>query len=308
MVQKNQMQHLLSIKSLNRDLIEEVLARADYLRHNVIPQNRSIDSLKGKIVANLFFEPSTRTRNSFIIAAKRSNAVLTLNPHLSHSALLKGESLLDTIWTFEAMGVSYFIIRHAENGIPDWMAQNLKTAAHVINAGDGTHEHPTQTLIDLLTIQQHKKPWQSLTVAIIGDIIHSRVAQSLIAGLTMMGVAKIHLVAPPNLLPDHTQISNSATFNSLEEGIKDVDVIVTLRLQKERAAQPGMPAFTSFHKSFCLTPKKLALAKPDAIVMHPGPMNRDVEIASAVADSAQSVILQQVSNGIAIRMAVFDLL
>ncbi|WP_423063227.1 aspartate carbamoyltransferase catalytic subunit [Candidiatus Paracoxiella cheracis] len=304
----NTLQHLISMKSLDRDMIEAILNKAEYFLHDAIPNNKVTDSLKDRIVANLFFEPSTRTRNSFIIAAKRLNATVVLNPHLPHSAVVKGESLLDTIWTFEAMGVSDFIIRHAENGLPEWVSQELKTSAAVINAGDGTNQHPTQALIDLLTIRQHKKSWESLTVTIIGDIIHSRVAHSLIDGLTLMGVAQIHLVAPPKLLPDHELPENILTFNSLEDGIKDSDVIVTLRIQKERHEKLDDSEFNSFREHFCLTKQKLTLAKSNAIILHPGPMNRDVEIASEVADSSQSVILKQVHNGIGIRMAVFDLL
>lgn len=302
------LQHLLTMKSLSRDIIEKILNKADRFLKKVIAKNATTDSLKGRIVANLFFEPSTRTRNSFIIAAKRLNATVVLNPSLPHCALAKGESLLDTIWTFEAMGVSDFIIRHAQRGIPEWIAQELKTSAVVINAGDGANQHPTQALIDLLTIRQHKKSWSSLTVAIVGDIIHSRAAHSLIDGLTIMGVPKIHLVAPTKLLPDHEKSENIKRFDCLEDGIKGVDIIVTSRIQKERYEKLDDTEFKFFQEHFCLTAKKLTLAKPDAIVMHPGPMNRGIEIVSEVADGPQSFILQQVKNSIAVRMAIFDIL
>jgi len=299
---------LISINSLARDDIDKILHDGFSYLNTVINDNLVADSLKGRIVANLFFEPSTRTRNSFIIAAKRLGATVVLNPHLPDSALVKGESLLDTIRTFEAMGVSDFVIRHAENGVPAWISQELKNSTTLINAGDGTNQHPTQALIDLFTIHQHKKSWDPLKIAIIGDIIHSRVAHSLIDGLNMMGVAGIHLVAPSNLLPKEHLPKKVLTFNSLEDGIKDVDVIVTLRLQKERHTALTDSEYNSFCKNFCLTEKALPLAKPDAIVMHPGPINRGVEITSEVADCSQSVILEQVKNGIAIRMSVFDFL
>ena len=295
--------HFLSIDALDSGTINTLLQKAEHFLKQAIDNNRVLDSLSGRIVAHLFFESSTRTRNSFEIAAKRLGA-LVLSPDLDASALRKGESLLDTIHTLEAMGVSLFVIRHPENGVPEWIAQRVGPTTAVINAGDGTNQHPTQCLIDLLTIHQHKKEWQALTVAIVGDILHSRVARSMIAGLALMNVAHIRLIGPPELVPMDVQASNVAIFHSLEDGLKDADVVITLRLQQERIKEDLGVDTNLLYKEFCVTPEKLALAKPDAIVMHPGPMNRDVEISSAVADGPQSVISQQVRNGVAIRMAV----
>lgn len=300
---KSSTRNLISIKTLTREDILAILKRANYFLKNFIHPNRVSKKLNGKVIANLFFEPSTRTCNSFAIAAKRLGAMV-LTPPLQHSSLLKGESLLDTLRTFDAMGVSAFVIRHTENHLCEELAKALPHIT-LFNAGDGTHEHPTQALIDLLTIQQHKKNWNKLRVSIVGDILHSRVAHSLIAGLLTMGVADIHLIGPKNLVPAKSEHTKIKIFHSLKEGLPDSDVIVTLRVQKERLQQTI--DFDTFHQQFGLTPKMLALAKPNAIVMHPGPMNRNIEIDSAVADGPQSVILQQVQNGVAIRMAVLDL-
>ena len=298
--------NLLSLKTLTKNNITQILQLADHLLTTCVQQDIMLDTLKGKIIANLFFEPSTRTRNSFEIAAKRLGAFV-LNPDFKTSSLNKGESLLDTVQTLAAMGVGTFIIRHAENGVPKWLAEQLPSNVF-INAGDGHHQHPTQGLIDLLTIQQHKADWASLQVTIIGDIFHSRVANSLIDGLLTMGVAEIRLAGPPTLLPDDLPDDRIKIFPALDQSLKDSDVIVTLRVQKERIQKGRIPDLNTFHQEFGLTAERLKLAKPDAIVMHPGPMNREVEIASAVADGKQAVILQQVRNGIAIRMAVLDLL
>jgi len=297
--------HLLDMKSLSRDQINAILKRANHFLTNYVLKNRATDTLTGKLVANLFFEPSTRTRNSFEVASKRLGAII-LNPELSLSALNKGESLLDTVHTFEALGVNIAIVRHEENGVPAWLSDQVSSCT-IINAGDGYHQHPTQGLIDLFTIQQHKSDWSTLTVTIVGDIFHSRVTNSLVDGLTMMGVKDIRLVGPPTLLPKKPNDDHIKVLESLEDGLTNSDVIVALRLQKERMHAEQIPDASDFQQQYCLTANKLKLAKPDAIVMHPGPINRDVEIAADVADSSQSVILQQVKNGVAVRMAVLEM-
>lgn len=296
--------HLLSIKSLTRDHIETILQRADYFLNSAVKNNAIFDILNGKIVATLFFETSTRTRNSFEIAAKRLGAIVQ-SADLKISASNKGETILDTVKNLRAMGADFFIIRHFENNKPAWLAEHLSSGV-VINAGDGNHQHPTQGLTDLMTIKQHKPRWNELCVTIIGDIYHSRVANSLIDGLLMMGVFEIRLAAPPQLLPETILDHRIQTFHELDSSLVNTDIIITLRWQKERHS--SLIKLNAFHQMFCLTHKKLALAKPDVIVMHPGPINRGIEITSEVADGKHSVILQQVHNGVAIRMAVLDLL
>ena len=301
------LRHLISMESLDQGSISGLLERANHFLEYFVNKNAATDSLRGKIVANLFFEPSTRTRNSFEIAAHRLGA-MSLNPEMQSSAVTKGESMRDTLQTFEAMGASILVVRHQESGIMDWMAEHVQDSTAIINAGDGTNQHPTQALIDLLTIQQHKPDFKSLTVTIIGDILHSRVAHSLINGLQTMQVGAIRLVGPKNLMPDDIKGNNISVTDSMDEGLKNSDVIVCLRVQKERIAKENIPDEKTFHQQYGLTEARLKLAKPDAIVMHPGPMNRNVEIASNVADGPQSVILEQVRNGVAIRMAVMDML
>lgn len=295
--------HLLSIKSLTRDHIETVLQRANYFLNSAIENNSIFDILNGKIVATLFFETSTRTRNSFEIAAKRLGAIVQ-SVDLKISALNKDETILDTVKNLRAMGVYFFIIRHSENDKPAWLAEHLSSGV-VINAGDGNHQHPTQGLIDLMTIKQYKSRWKELCITIIGDIYHSRVANSLIDGLLMMGASEIRLAAPPQLLPEKIRDHRIQTFHELDASLINTDVIITLRWQKERHF--NLMELTAFCQMFRLTHEKLALAKPDVIVMHPGPINREVEITSEVADGKHSVILQQAHNGVAIRMAVLDL-
>lgn len=295
--------HLLSIKSLTRDHVETILQRADYFLNSTIKNNAIFDILNGKIVATLFFETSTRTRNSFEIAAKRLGAIVQ-SVDLKISALNKGETILDTVKNLQAMGTNFFIIRHFENDKPAWLAKHLSSGV-VINAGDGNHQHPTQGLIDLMTIKQYKPRWNELCVTIIGDIYHSRVANSLIDGLLTMETSEIRLAAPPQLLPETIHDHSIQIFHKLDSSLIDADVIITLRWQKERHS--NSIELTAFRQMFCLTHEKLALAKPDVIVMHPGPINREVEITSEVADGKHSVILQQTYNGVAVRMAVLDL-
>lgn len=305
--QAPQIHHLLEVKSLLLEHIHYIFDKAQYFVDHEICQHKISNALQGQIIMNLFFESSTRTQASFDIASTRLNATV-LNPRISDLSLLKGESLIDTINNFEAMGVSLFIIRHFENNKPAYIASELKTDAHIINAGDGTNQHPTQCLIDLFTLNQHVNDFSSLSVAFIGDIKHSRVAHSLIDGLTIMGCTSIHVIAPDELCPPAENYENVTTFTSVEEGVKDVDVIVCLRIQKERISADNIPDFDLFFKEYGLTNERLALAKPNAIVMHPGPINRGVEITSRVADCEQSVILQQAQNSVAVRMALLDVL
>ena len=303
MVKKDFPYHLLSMQSLTRNQIDLILQRAnDFL--SSVKENRIFSTLKGQVVANLFFETSTRTRNSFEIATKRLGAIV-LSPNIKVSALNKGESILDMVRNLQAMGTRFFIIRHTENNQPRVLAEQLEHSV-VINAGDGNNQHPTQGLIDLMTIQQHKPNWTELYVTIIGDIYHSRVANSLMDGLLIMGVPEIRLTGPFQLLPETIKNPRIKKFSELEAGLINSDVVVTLRLQKERHS--NLMELNTFHKLYGLTAEKLALAKPGAIVMHPGPVNREIEITAEVSDSKQSVILQQVQNGVAIRMAVLELL
>lgn len=299
------LENLISLENLSTSTISELLNRAEFFLENAINKKTALNALSGKIIANLFFEPSTRTRNSFDIAAQRLGAMV-LNPDMQTSATCKGESLVDTIRTFEALGTDVFVIRHADNNTANFVANELSGNAAVVNAGDGVNQHPTQALLDLLTIRQHKHFFGNLTVAIVGDIAHSRVARSLIQGLNSMGTQQIRLIAPKALVPDDAAGLDIHLYDSLKEGLHGVDVIVALRIQKERMQVADIPDTKKFAQQFGITTDTLAYAKPDAIVMHPGPINRGVEIESAVADGPQSVILQQVHNGVAVRMAVLD--
>jgi aspartate carbamoyltransferase catalytic subunit len=263
--------------------------------------------LRGKSVFNLFFENSTRTRTTFEIAAKRLSADV-INLDIARSSTAKGESLLDTIANLSAMHADMFVVRHAESGAPYLIAQHVAPHVHVVNAGDGRHAHPTQGLLDMYTIRHFKGDFTGLTVAIVGDIVHSRVARSDIHALTTLGVPEIRAVGPKTLVPNDLAAMGVRVCHDMAEGIRDADVIIMLRLQNERMSGAMLPSAGEFFKSFGLTPEKLALARPDAIVMHPGPINRGVEIDSAVADGDHSVILPQVTFGIAVRMAVMSII
>ncbi|HRC39498.1 MAG TPA: aspartate carbamoyltransferase catalytic subunit, partial [Rubrivivax sp.] len=266
---------------------------------------KKVPLLRGKSVFNLFFENSTRTRTTFEIAAKRLSADV-INLDIARSSTAKGESLLDTIANLSAMHADMFIVRHAESGAPYLIAQHVAPHVHVINAGDGRHAHPTQGLLDMYTIRHYKRDFTQLTVAIVGDIVHSRVARSDIHALTTLGVPEIRAVGPKTLVPGDLAGMGVRVCHDMAEGIRGADVIIMLRLQNERMSGAMLPSAGEFFKSYGLTPEKLALAKSDAIVMHPGPINRGVEIDSAVADGAHSVILPQVTFGIAVRMAVMS--
>jgi aspartate carbamoyltransferase catalytic subunit len=306
-----ELQHLLSIEGLPREIIERILDTAAPFTLVAEREVKKVPLLRGKSVFNLFFENSTRTRTTFEIAAKRLSAdVINLNINTSSAA--KGETLLDTVDNLAAMQADMFVVRHASSGAPYLIAQHLAATGRddirVVNAGDGRHAHPTQGLLDMYTIRHYKKDFSQLTVAIVGDVLHSRVARSQIHGLTTLGVPEVRVIAPRTLLPTGVERMGVRVFNDMTEGLRGVDVVMMLRLQNERMQGALLPSPQEYFKSYGLTPEKLALAKPDAIVMHPGPMNRGVEIDSGVADGAQAVILPQVSFGIAVRMAVMAML
>ena len=296
--------HLLGLEGLPKKQIEKILTVADDLLDQKFKLQKS-KILRDMSVANLFFEPSTRTRNTFEIAAKRTSAK-TINVDLANSANKKNETLMDTMHTLKAMQIDMFVIRHQQNGLPHRVAENLEGVS-IINAGDGINAHPTQALLDMLTIRQHKKSFDNLSVAIVGDIRHSRVARSDIQAMKTLGTSDIRLIAPETLHYKE-ETPGLERFGSLEKGIDDADVIISLRLQKERMIAADIPDEQTYFEGFGLTSENLKLAKPDAIIMHPGPVNRGIELSSEVADGAQSVILQQVTNGIAVRMAVMEIL
>lgn len=297
--------HLLTIADLSPESIANILETA---KSFITPEGKiqKTTDLAGKTVANVFFEPSTRTRTTFEIAAKKLSAdILNFNAQVSSTS--KGESLLDTICNLQAMYCDMFIIRHNDSGAAHFVAQHLPPQTPIINAGDGRHAHPTQALLDMFTIQKCKGAFTDLRVAIVGDILHSRVARSQIYALHALGVPEIRVVAPKTLLPTEISEMGVHIYYDLLQGIRDVDVIMLLRLQRERMQHALLPSENEYFQQYGLTTERLQIAKTDAIVMHPGPINRGVEISSSVADGPQSVILQQVSNGIAVRMAVLKL-
>ena len=299
--------HLLSTEGLPRDVLHHILDTAATFLSVNDREVKKVPLLRGKSVFNLFFENSTRTRTTFEIAAKRLSADV-INLDIARSSASKGESLLDTIANLSAMSADMFVVRHSESGAPYLIAQHVAPHVHVVNAGDGRHAHPTQALLDMYTIRHYKKDFTNLTVAIVGDIVHSRVARSNIHALTTLGVPEVRVVGPRTLVPGDLREMGVRVCHDMAEGIKDADVVIMLRLQNERMNGGMLPSAGEFFKEFGLTESKLALAKPDAIVMHPGPINRGVEIDSAVADGKQSVILPQVTFGIAVRMAVMSIL
>ncbi|MDX9843020.1 MAG: aspartate carbamoyltransferase catalytic subunit [Aquabacterium sp.] len=299
--------HLLSTEGLPKAIIHQILDTAEQFLSVNDREVKKVPLLRGKSVFNLFFENSTRTRTTFEIAAKRLSADV-INLDIARSSASKGESLLDTIANLSAMSADMFVVRHSESGAPYLIAQHVAPHVHVVNAGDGRHAHPTQALLDMYTIRHYKKDFTNLTVAIVGDIVHSRVARSNIHALTTLGVPEVRVVGPRTLVPGDLREMGVRVCHDMAEGIKDADVVIMLRLQNERMNGGMLPSAGEFFKEFGLTESKLALAKPDAIVMHPGPINRGVEIDSAVADGKQSVILPQVTFGIAVRMAVMSIL
>lgn len=298
--------HLLSPEGLSRDILTHILDTASNFVSVNDREVKKLPLLRGKSVFNLFFENSTRTRTTFDIAAKRLSAdVFTLD--IGRSSTAKGETLLDTIDNLSAMAADIFVVRHSESGAPYLIAKHVAPHVHVVNAGDGRHAHPTQGLLDAYTIRHYKKDFTQLRVAIVGDVLHSRVARSDIHALLALGCPEVRVVGPRTLVPTDLAQMGVRVFHNLEEGIRDCDVIIMLRLQNERMSGALLPSSQEYFKSFGLTPERLQLAKPDAIVMHPGPINRGVEIASSVADGPQSVILSQVTFGIAVRMAVMSI-
>lgn len=297
------LKHFLTIEGLSKALLIDILDMAQSFISGNDQRIQKIPLLRGKSIVNLFFEDSTRTRSTFELAAKRLSADV-LSMSIATSSTSKGESLLDTIRNLEAMYVDMFVVRHAISGAAHYIAQHTAPHVSVINAGDGQHAHPTQAMLDMFTIRQLKPNFSSLKVAVVGDILHSRVARSEIQALNTLGVAEVRVIAPKTLLPAQVESLGVTVSYSLAEGLKDIDVIVMLRLQKERMTSALLPSESEYFKCFGLNEERLKIAKPDAIVMHPGPINRGVEIDSKVADGPQSVILKQVSNGIAIRMAI----
>jgi len=298
-----ELHHLLSIEGLPRAIIERILGTADSFINIAEREVKNVPLLRGRSVFNLFFENSTRTRTTFEIAARRLSADV-FNLNIAASSASKGESLLDTIDNLTAMQADTFVVRHGASGAPFLIARHVAPHVHVINAGDGRHAHPTQALLDMYTIRHYKKDFRALTVAIVGDILHSRVARSAIHALTTLGVPEVRAVGPLTLLPAGLDALGARVFTRLDDGLRGADVIIMLRLQNERMRGVLLPSAQEYFRNYGLTPEKLRLARPDAIVMHPGPMNRGVEIDSQVADGAQSVILPQVTFGIAVRMAV----
>ena len=300
------LRHLLTLNGLDAALLTELLDEAEnYLtRPGELPARSQ--SLAGRTVGNLFFEPSTRTRASFDLAAKRLGADV-LNLDVNTSSRKKGESILDTIYTLEAMQVDVMVVRDASDGVPAYIARHVKDHICILNAGESDVSHPTQGLLDILTIRQHKQDFANLTVAIVGDIQHSRVAMSAAEGLRTLGVGELRLISPPALAPDEGKFPGARIIDNLADGLRDADVVMALRIQRERIGNlDGVPGIDEYFANFGVSHESMKFAKPDAIIMHPGPMNRGIEIEGSLADGPRSVITQQVTNGVAIRMAVLD--
>ena len=297
------LRHFLSIEGLPRELLTQILDTAESFSSVIGKPVKKVPLLRGRTVVNLFFEASTRTRTTFELAAKRLSADV-LNLDIGTSSTVKGETLLDTLANLEAMQCDMFVVRHRDSGAAHFIARHVGPGVSVINAGDGRHAHPTQAMLDMFTIRQKKGDFAPLTVAIVGDIMHSRVARSEIHALNTLGAGEVRVIAPRTLLPPDIEDLGVRVFYKMEQGLKDVDVICMLRLQRERMEGAALPSEAEFYRQYGLNQQRLALAKPNAIVMHPGPINRGVEIESSVADGPRSVILPQVTNGIAVRMAV----
>jgi len=300
------LRHFLTIEGLDKSILTEIMDRAEQFSSITTRQVKKVPLLRGKTIVNLFFENSTRTRTTFELAAKRLSADV-MNLNINTSSASKGESLLDTLHNLQAMHSDMFVVRHNQSGAAEFIAENVADHVSVVNAGDGCHAHPTQAMLDMFTIRRHKGEFENLSVAIVGDILHSRVARSQIQALATLGVKDIRVIGPKTLLPSDCGSLGVNVYHDLETGLADVDVVITLRLQFERMQGALLPSADEYFKCYGLTDKTLAYAKPDAIVMHPGPINRGVEIASSVADGPQSVILEQVTHGIAVRMAVMSM-
>ncbi len=302
-----ELQHLLTTEGLPAPILLNILDTAESFIGVPERDIKKVPLLRGKSIFNLFFEPSTRTRTTFEIAAKRLSADV-VNLNIAASSQSKGETLLDTVNNLSAMHADMFVVRHSQSGAAHLIARHVKPEIHVINAGDGRHAHPTQALLDMFTIRRYKRDFHNLCVAIVGDILHSRVARSQIHALTTLGVPEVRVISPKTLLPTKVERLGVHVFHDMAKGLKDVDVLLMLRLQNERMLGARLPSAEEYFKYYGLTQEKLVRAKHDAIVMHPGPMNRGIEIDSAVADGKQSVISQQVTFGIAVRMAAMTIL
>lgn len=301
------LKHLLTIEGLSKKHLLEILDLAETFFKTDNHKLSQVDTLKNSTVANLFFEPSTRTRSTFELAAKNlSGKVLNLN--IQQSATTKGETLRDTVKNIEAMQCDILVIRHSTAGAADFVAKHVAPGVSVINAGDGWHAHPTQALLDMYTIRKHRGDINKLNIAIVGDIKHSRVARSQIHALHLMGAQNIRVIAPKTLLPSHPDALGVSVFHDLKTGLTDVDVIMMLRLQRERMKNGLLPKGNAYYRMYGLTEESLTYAHPNALIVHPGPINRGVEIQSDIADSPRAAILDQVTNGVAIRMAVMTLL
>ncbi len=303
---QGRLRHFLSLDGLPRSMLTEILDTADSFLEVGARAVKKVPLLRGMTVCNVFFENSTRTRTTFELAAKRLSAdVITLN--VSTSSTSKGETLTDTLRTLEAMAADMFVVRHADSGAAHFIAEHVTPNVAIINGGDGRHAHPTQGMLDMLTIRRHKGDFTQLKVAIVGDILHSRVARSNMIALKTLGCPDIRVIAPKTLLPVGLEQYGVNVYTDVNEGLKDVDVIIMLRLQRERMQGGLLPSEGEFYRLYGLSEQRLALAHPDAIVLHPGPINRGVEIDSLVADCPRSMILNQVTYGIAIRMAVLSM-
>ncbi len=303
---QGKLHHFIDLDGLDRSLLTQILDTAEGFAGVGDRTVKKVPLLRGKTVANLFFENSTRTRTAFELAAKRLSADI-LNVDLVTSSTKKGESLLDTLHVLEALQCDMFIVRHGDSGAAHFIARHVSPGINIINGGDGQHSHPTQGMLDMFTIRRHKGDFANLCVVIIGDIRHSRVARSDISALVKLGTGEIRVVGPRTLIPADVESLGVTVFPSLDKALVGADVVMGLRLQKERMLSATVPSSSEFYRTYGLSPERLALAKPDALVMHPGPTNRGVEIAGSVADGAQSVILEQVTYGIAVRMAVMSI-
>ena len=304
---QKKLKHLLTIDGLKKDHITEILNKAEDFFAPNSGEIKQTNDLHGKTVANLFFEPSTRTRSTFELAAKKLSANV-LNLDISHSSTSKGESLRDTVRNLQAMQCQIFVFRHSASGAAHFVAEHVNEDVAIINAGDGCHAHPTQALLDMYTIRKHRGEFHKLNVAIVGDILHSRVARSQIHALQILGAAQVRVIGPKTLMPRHIEQLGVKVFHDLREGLQGVDVIMMLRLQLERMQSGLLPKGNAYYRLFGLTAQSLQAANPDALIIHPGPINRGVEIQSDIADGPNAVILDQVTNGIAVRMAVMSLL
>jgi aspartate carbamoyltransferase catalytic subunit len=301
------LRHFLSTEGLTRDLLTEVLDTAESFAGVTEQSVKKVPLLRGKTIVNLFFEASTRTRTTFELAAKRLSADV-LNINVTDSSAVKGETLLDTLRNLQAMHVDMFVVRHTDSGTAHFFARHVQPHVSVINAGDGRHAHPTQAMLDMFTIRREKgADFGRLTVAIVGDIAHSRVARSQIHALNLLNTGDVRIVAPRTLIPSHIESLGVRVFHDLREGLRDADVVIMLRLQRERMVGALLPSEHEYYQLYGLTEEKLSIARPDVTVMHPGPINRGVEMDSRVADGPRSVILQQVTYGIAVRMAVMSM-